>query len=130
MAKHKYLSLLVKNAVVDLINNSSSYSTAGNHFGIPKMTVGGIMKHYNEKGDVARAPKSGRPCAASSRDDSMLKRLSMADLTKNAIDLNQEMRELHNVKVSVSTTKPRLSDFQLYRCHPAKKPSIVKNWTV
>lgn len=125
MPRNSHVSIKTKELIIKRIQEGVSYSSISKQLEVPKSTIGDIWKRFRERGDINRKPGSGRPRKTTPKNDRVLKRLSQKDPRKSAVDLNQEMRTYHGVDVSVSTTKRRLCESQLFGRCPAKKPMVT-----
>lgn len=113
-------------------------------FGVPQQTVSNLVKRFQVRGTVKRAPKCGKPRKTTVRIDKVIRRTSIADPRKTAADINADLRANYGVQVHDCTVRRRLNDFNLFGRHAVKKPYISEknrkarlqfakehlNWTV
>ena len=119
---------LAKRALIIVRSNQgASARLIERETGIPRRTIGDILKRYRETGSFEPGKSSGRPRKTSSRDDrkiiSICQRNRRLTAPMIAKELNFGLEENH--KVSVSTVKRRLNERGLYGRVAAKKPFIT-----
>jgi len=86
--------------------------------------VSKTVRRFKENGNFKNLPRSGRPKAASELEKKMLARMSEADRTKTAPDLQSELNLATNKNISVSTTQRILRDKGLMGRISARKPLL------
>lgn len=83
-----------------------------------------IIAKYNPTNSLVDKPRSGRPRKTTKRMDKMIKRKSISDVKKTAIDISRELREENLADVSRSTVSRRLKEVGLIGRAGVKKPLI------
>lgn len=124
LPRHKYVPSPVKEAIVRAIETRGNVAAVARDFGVPPKTADNIYKRYKLSGTVNRANKPGRPRKTTARDDKTIKRLSVADPRKTAVDIASDLRKHYNVNLHATTVARRLNDVGLYGRHAAKKPLV------
>ena len=126
MYKQHYIPSPVKAALVNAVKSGRRISHVARDFSLPQKTVDNIVKRYDVRGTVSRAPKCGRPKKTSLRQDKLIRRLSTADPRRTAVDITKDLNEHYATDIHVSTTKRRLKDMGLHGRFGVKKPLISK----
>lgn len=124
MTKRRYVASPVKEAIVNAVKSGRRISAVARDFAMPQKTVDNIVKRQKVRGTVGRAPKSGRPRKTTAREDKLIKRMSLADPRKTAVDIASDLRKYHHLDVHVATVKRRLNQGGLFGRHAAKKPFV------
>ncbi len=126
MSTKKHLTEQVKSAIVEDSRKGNLYRTIAAKFNVAKSTVASVVQRFQKEGHVVRKPGSGRKKYTTIQEDKLLRRLSVADPRKSAVQLNCEMKEIYGVNVSVSTTKRRLNEAGLFGRRPVKNHSFLR----
>ena len=140
----KYLKKEVREKVINLIRKGKTYQEVSSLLSIPKSTITYTFKRYQQGYGVCDRPKCGRPRKTTPRLDKLIRRKSVKDPRKSAIEISRELSEVNLCNVSRSTVTRRLHDFGLFGRKSVKKPYISKknqkarlefakqhlNWTV
>lgn len=97
-------------------------------YDVSRKAIYNLIRRFNRYKTIENKPIPGRPRKTTERQDRKFIQMCKNDPNKTAVDLNKEMKDFHNVNVSISTTKRRLRHSKLFGRRPAKKPLIsVKN---
>lgn len=128
MPKRKEYSNDFKKAVINALKQGLKQTEVARTFKVSRQLVSAWNKLYNKRKTVENKPRSGRPKKTSAHVDRIIKKLSTSDVRKSATVIKNELREVYNVDIHVSTVKRRLTLFGLHGRRPAKKPAIsLKN---
>lgn len=126
MAPYQQLSDSLKNLIIKAAASGKPQAEIARDFDVHQSTVSRIIKQFKTSGTVHRKLGSGRPKITSPNVDKILVRLSKANPRLDAVQLNTQLRQYHDVNCSVTTTKRRLNEAGLFGRRPAKKPWISK----
>jgi transposase len=125
MPKVKELSCDLRQKVIDMRNNGSSYGQISRNLIIPKSTVVNIVKKFNTSDEVKTRPRSGRPSKLSMRSCRHLLRhtrqnrgYTLQRITRYASNL------LDNNAVCKRTVRRLLHKHKMYNRIAVKKPLI------
>ena len=115
-AKIVALSKLAKKSVREI----------GKELGIPKSTVGRIVKRSNDNDDVTvkRRGRCGRKRKTTARDDQMIIRNSVKNPRKTSVDLKRDLSAA-GVNVDSSTIRRRLIERGRLARRPKKKQLLT-----
>lgn len=128
MGSKKCIPSPVKNLIVRSVHNGNSFRKTAELYGVGKSVVGQIMKRFESTGSTKNRKQSGRPPKTTPREDRKLIKLCKENPRLSAVELNAKMRTGYGVRCSISTTKRRLRQANLFGRRPAKKPLIsLKN---
>ncbi|KAK2575431.1 hypothetical protein KPH14_000807 [Odynerus spinipes] len=92
---------------------------------IGKSTVNDIIKKYRAGYSVQDRPRSGRPRKPTERINRIIKRKSIADPKKTAVDIATELEAENVANISRYTVSRRLHDIGLFGRVSTKKPLII-----
>ena len=98
----------------------------GKELGIPKSTVGRIVKRSNDNDDVTvkRRGRCGRKRKTTARDDQMIIRNSVKNPRKTSVDLKRDLSD-GGVNVDSSTIRRRLIERGRLARRPKKKQLLT-----
>jgi transposase len=96
----------------------------GDFFKVSHSTVVRILQRLRQRLSLTNAKKKGRPRKTSRQDDSMIRRLSVANPFLPATSINAEMNNRYGISVANTTIRSRLRASGLLARHAAKKPFI------
>ena len=91
---------------------------------IPRSTVAYVIKKWRDDGLVARRPGSGRPPSLNEEERNSVKEISERNPFKTAVDLRNDVQNMHNVIVSRRTIGRVLNDFELHGRIAREKPFL------
>lgn len=126
MVRGRSLPKQIKEKIIEALNNGDSLSEVSRRFDIPKQTVYSIKKRFQERGHLDNMSKSGRPKKTSIRQDRKIRRLSVADPRRSAVNIHKNLNQTNDLNISVRTVRRRLESFGLHGRHGVKKPLITK----
>ncbi|CAK9829693.1 Transposable element Tcb2 transposase [Anthophora retusa] len=126
MVRGQCLPKYMKEQVVNALQNGESISDVSRRFNIAKQTVYCIQKRFQERGHLENKFKSGRPKKTSIRQDRQIRRLSIADPRRTAVEIHRSLIDTDDLDISVRTVRRRLMSFGLRGRHGVKKPLISK----
>lgn len=143
MPKGKELTDFERGEIVGLFKGGFSHRKIAEILGIPKSTVGEVIKKYNEQGLTTTALRSGRPKILSERDNRHLVKIAK----ENRSNTLEELTDNFNTSMAISVSKrtvQRTLHKEGYSGHAAKKKPFIseknrkkrygwcrmrKNWT-
>ena len=120
MPKTRELTDFERGLIVGLSKGEFSYREIAKELGIPKSTVGDVVKKYNEQGLTTTAPRSGRPEILSE----YLKKNLIKITKENRFNTLEELTEIFNTTLNISVssrTIQRTLHKEGYSGHAAKK---------
>ena len=87
-------------------------------------TVKSIIKHFERRGTVTAAPKSGRPRCTGPRMDRQIINTALKSRRMTLDDLGRTIRDATGARISNKTVQRRLHDAKLYGHAARKKPLL------
>ena len=97
-------------------------------FCVSRQLVSHLKMKFLRTGTPQNKTRSGRPEITTENTDRLIRRLSVSDVQRSAVSIRNELEEIFDVEVHVSTVKRRLVNFGLHGRRPARRPLIsVKN---
>lgn len=120
----KHTNLQLREAVINLYQSGKVSREIANSLLINKSTVNRMIAKYKLTNSLADKPRSGRPRKTTKRVDKIIKRKSITDVKKTAMDISRELREENLADVSRSTISRRLKEVGLIGRAGVKKPLI------
>lgn len=126
MPRGKNIPAEVREAIFRLVQKKVSYRQVGLLFGCGISTVAAIVRRMKHSGTAEDAPKSGRPRITTSRDDSVIQRMSRRNPSLTAVDIKKSVATHHSLDVSVSTVKRRLRCADSLDDATLRKPSSAR----
>ena len=127
MPKSRNFSVLERNCIIILHEEGYSQRQIAEKVRGSQTGVGDVIRRYksNKMGDDMKdCPRPGRPRITSRRQDRILRRLSLQNRKKNAVQLRKEWAELTGKNVSSRTTRRRLVQHGLRSRKARRKPLI------
>ena len=110
----KYLEKEVREKVINLIRKGKTYQEVSSLLSIPKSTIAYTFKRYQQGYGFCDRLKCGRPRKTTPRLDKLIRRKSVKDPRKSAIEISRELSEVNLCNVSRSTVTRRIHDFGLF----------------
>ena len=124
----KYVTDETRGRIVELHLAGMSNVDIASLCGVKKSTIGWILTKFKQSGNVAIAPKVGRPQITSPQVDRIAWRLSTNDLQQPATAIREEIFRRRLSTISSRTVKRCLNQFGLFGRDAAKKQLIsIKN---
>ena len=124
MKTGKNTSLATCLLIIKEARGKVSYSAMASKFGISKSTVGHIVKKWKDDKGVRDLPRSGAPRKTTQRQNVLIRRKSVADPNKNAVQICKEMATEHGLTVNKDTIRRRLDATRLCARVSSKKHLI------
>jgi len=143
MPKTRELTDFERGLIVGLSKGEFSYREIAKELGIPKSTVGDVVKKYNEQGLTTTASRSGRPEILSEYEKKNLIKVAKENRFNTLEELTETFNTTLNISVSNRTIQRTLHK-EGYSGHAAKKKPFIseanrkkrygwcrvhKNWT-
>lgn len=121
----KKLTVAEKTVIVAL--NSEKWSTRAIAAKIERSqsALTKFLRKYRTTRSVERKEGSGRKRKTSQREDHLIKRISLRDRFKTAVDIRTEFGESSGTQISVETVRRRLRKQNLNARTPATKPLLT-----
>lgn len=106
----KHINLQIREAIINLFRQGKVSRKIAKFLLIDKSTVNTISRlaKYKSTNSLADKPRGGRPRKTTKRVDKMIKRKSIADVKKIAINISRELREENLAGVSRNTVSRHL----------------------
>lgn len=122
--ERKELTDFERGEIVGLSRGGFSYKNISIILGIPKSTVGVVVKNYNEQGLTTTKPRSGRPKILSERDNRHLMKIAKENRSNTLEELTENFNTAMNISVS-SRTIQRALHKEGFSGHAAKKKPLI-----
>ena len=124
MKKRNYVSMPICHLVIEKASEKMPYSKIAQMLSLPKSTVGYIIKKCKDGKDVKNLPRSGAPRKRTPREEKLIRRKSVGNPNKDAVQICNEMATEYGLKVSVDTIRRRLDEIGLFARVPAGSHSF------
>lgn len=110
---------------VALLEAGHSQREVSRRLNMSRSTVQRVNQRYQESGDFVRRPGSGRSRFTSERDDRYIAVTSLRNRGLNAVEVQQQLREVRGVDVSRWTVRRRLREKNLTPHRAATGPKLT-----
>ena len=90
-----------------------------------KSTACDTWKLFKQTGDVRERNRPGRKCKTDERLNRYLRRQSLSDRKRTAVDICRDINQWRGTRVSVWTVRRRLREFTLKASLAYKKPLVA-----
>ena len=124
MPPKKQLSEIKKAQIVALSGEGYSKVEIVRKIECSRKRVQTTIKRYKETKSFKNRKGQGRKKSTTAREDTSLKRASLADRRKSSSELAAELREGANKNISARTVRRRLLEVGLNGCKARKKPYL------
>lgn len=124
VAMPKHTNIQVRELVIHHSQQGKVSREIADLLQIDKSTVNRIINKFKTTNSLKDKPRSGRPRKTTARTDKIIKRKSVADPRKTAVDIANELRDENLADVSRSTVSRRLKEVGLIGRIGVKKPLI------
>ena len=94
--------------MLNLDSKNISIRKIENKLDVAKSTVSDIWKLFQQTGDNKERNRPGRSKITYARTDQYIKRQSLSDKTRTAVDIQRDVNEWKGVRMSVWTFRRRL----------------------
>lgn len=111
--------------VVALIEDGRSRRYVAEALDLSVSTVQRAYARYLDTNSFKRRPGSGRPRRTNENDDRFIVLNSLRDRHRTAVQIRNNLRDVHNCNVSVDTVRRRLAEQNLFSRRPAAVPFLT-----
>lgn len=101
-------SVSIRERIIKKYEEGLRYIDISRELIVPVSTVGNIVRKFKNGGSLLDILRSGAPRKTTCRQDTIIKRKSIADPKKTSRDIKNEMLDEYGLKLSQSTIKRRL----------------------
>ncbi|KAF2891937.1 hypothetical protein ILUMI_14236, partial [Ignelater luminosus] len=106
-----------------LIENGHSQRIVARRLNLTGAAVRRVCERYEETGSFHHQSGTGRKRCTTERDDRFIVSKSLRNRRLNAVQVQQELREVREVNISQWTVRGRLQESSLISKNPATCPS-------
>lgn len=110
---------------VALLQQGLSQRTVARQLNLSRSAVQRVYRRYLETGAFNRRPGTGRPRATTQRDDRFITMTILRNRRQNAVQVQQQLRNVRGVAVSARTVRRRLCEQNLTPYRPASGPKLT-----
>lgn len=111
--------------VVALIENGLSQRAVALQLDMTRAAVRRVYQRYEETGFFHRRPGTGRKRCTTARDDRFIVSTTLRNRHLNAVQVQQQLREVRQVAISEWTVRRRLHESNLTPRTPAIRPKLT-----
>lgn len=111
--------------LVSLLEAGYGQREVARRLNLSRSAVQRVYRRYLETGTFVRRPGTGRPRATTERDDRFIATTSLRDRGLNAVQLQQQLRDVRGVAISRWTVRRRLKERNLTSHKPATGPKLT-----
>jgi len=144
MANHRKMTENEKSQILVMESLKLTTREISTRIGFSQSAVSKFLRKYRSTKTISRKSDSGMKRKTTPAEEPLLKRISLKDRFKTAVDVRSEFISQTQNNISVETIRRRLRENNLIACTPAKKPLLTRkmrqarlkwarkyeNWTV
>lgn len=119
MDNRRHLSDAERNQVVGMLQNGASQGRVAERFAVSQSVISRLWMRFQERGEVAERPRSGRPRSTTARQDRYISIIARRNRFHDASSLNRQFAAATGTRISSQTLRRRLHDNNLWSCRPA-----------